>query len=139
MHIPQIAEKVLLSQKKTKTYVLPSGDVAHIQGYEQFALNILLQKYNERFISVHKNVPCIRYEFNGQSKIHYPDIFISSENLLIEVKSGYTLNADYDKNYAKQKAALSKGYRYEFWTFDRSETELQIYSTLDQMKLQHNN
>ncbi len=119
MHIPEIAAKALNSMKKCKDYCLPSGRITHIQGYEHFALDILIKLYEENEIKIHTDVPTIKYILDGIQRFHYPDIFIPKENLIIEVKSGYTLVADRQKNIAKQKAAIAQGYDYEFWSFDK--------------------
>lgn len=133
MHIPEIAEKVILSKKKSKPFTMPSGKVVHTQGYESFALDLLLETYKEDEICIHFNVPSIKYKLDGKNKLHYPDIFLSKENKIIEVKSGYTLIADLEKNKAKQKAAQALGFEYVFWVFGRKKTELKFYTSLDQM------
>ena len=133
MHIQSIAEKVILSKKKSKPFTMPSGKVVHTQGYESFALDLLLETYKEDEICIHFNVPSIKYKLDGKDKLHYPDIFLQKENKIIEVKSGYTLIADLEKNRAKQKAAQALGFEYVFWVFGRKKTELKFYTSLDQM------
>ena len=53
--------------------------------------------------------------------MYYPDFYIPSENLIVEVKSTWTFaHPDkYDKNIAKRDACLAAGYNFEFYIFDR--------------------
>ena len=37
---------------------------------------------------------------------------------MIEVKSTYTMEKDYDTNILKQAAAKELGYKHEFWVID---------------------
>jgi len=53
------------------------------------------------------------YTFEGKHRRYYPDIFIPSENLIIEVKSLYTATQDVDRNNAKWEATKSAGYVFE--------------------------
>lgn len=59
----------------------------------------------------------IDYVFEGKTKIYHPDIYIISENKVIEVKSTYTIKVDVEKNAAKRKAVLDKGMNFEFMIF----------------------
>jgi len=49
---------------------------------------------------------------------YYPDIFLKSENKIIEVKSEYTYRAGYTINMRKKKACLDLGLSFEFWIYD---------------------
>ena len=59
----------------------------------------------------------IDYIFEGKNKVYHPDIYIISENKVIEVKSKYTIKVDIEKNEAKRKAVLDKGMNFEFIIF----------------------
>jgi len=118
VQIPKLYKK--FSEKNSnKKYTLPSGREIHVQGYEPWALDILLLDIDENNINVHLDVPSIKYEMEGKIKIHYPDIFISSKNLLIDVKSGYTFKSAYEKNMMKAKSTVQQGFIYQFWIFDK--------------------
>ena len=112
-------EKQQKSAHKLKEYIMPSGDNRNIQGYEHFALDFLVKLYEESDIFTHKGVPTIKYKFKNKNHIYYPDIFIPSENLIIEVKSIYTYKRYLEKNLAKQQACIDKGYNFMFMIFDR--------------------
>lgn len=118
---PEYAKKCLLNGRKYKKYKMPSGKTVKIQGYENFALDLLLKKYNEDdiFISfeMFKIIPYISYNFKNKSHRYYPDIFIKSTNTIIEVKSNWTFELHKDMNIAKKQACISEGYNFEFLIF----------------------
>ena len=113
---PSIHEKQ--NNYKNKKHIMPSGEIRNIQGYEHFSLNILVEKYEETDILTHKGVPIINYVFEEKERKYYPDIYIKSENLNIEVKSTWTYKKYLDKNLAKQQACLDQGYNFMFMIFD---------------------
>lgn len=114
MHVQSIAEKVF-NNKHKKIYILPSGNTVKIQGFEPHALDILLKLFDESDLKIHKDVPTIKYEFENKQKYHYPDFYIPSKNLIIEIKSTYTYKTDFTKNIEKKKAAIKAGFNYEIW------------------------
>jgi len=115
----KILEKAQKYSRTNKKYTCPSGKTIIIQGYEYFALDILFEKYEEIDILTDKcDVPKINYIFNDKNKVYFPDIYIPSKNLIIEVKSGYTFEKELDKNLAKQEACISEGYNFKFLIFD---------------------
>lgn len=61
-----------------------------------------------------ENYKSIKYEFEGKTKIYYPDFYLKNKNLIIEVKSKYIYEKDLDKNLAKQLACLNQGYNFIF-------------------------
>ena len=58
-------------------------------------------------------VPVIWYEFEGKNRRYYPDIFIPSQNKLIEVKSSFSYQYEEAKNQAKKKACETAGFLFE--------------------------
>lgn len=85
-------EKSIKSSFRRKEYRVPSGKVILLQGGEPYVLNNLLQTYDEQdIVSGAKNVPKISYlDSDCKQKSYFPDFFIPSENIIIEVKSSYT-------------------------------------------------
>lgn len=112
-----------------KEYILPSGKLVKYQGYEHYAIDILLQTYKEEEIDIHPNL-IINYKLEDKDRKHYPDIYIQKDNLIIEVKSNWTYNTTYkssdEKNIEKQKAAKEFGYRYEFWIISNDGNLIEI-------------
>ncbi|WP_407305364.1 hypothetical protein [Acinetobacter sp.] len=116
--VPEIYNTFAI-KNSNKKYTCQSGKTIHVQGYEPWALNILFETYDEADVQCHLAVPSIRYNYEGVDRFHYPDIFIPSRNLIIEVKSGYTFKAMKEMCIAKGNAAIVQGYDYEIWSFDR--------------------
>jgi len=107
---------------REKGYIMPSGAVKIIQGYEPLALDILLEKYNENYIKIDGNVPIISWIDNNHISHKYtPDIYLSNENKLIEVKSTWTYNQPYSNGRMLliPRACIKLGYKYEYWVFDK--------------------
>jgi hypothetical protein len=128
----EIAEKMSNSAYLKKIYTLPSGKNVHVQGYEPFALDCLIQNEQikeEDIVLGCKNVPTIWYiDELGKKHRHYVDIFIPSLNKCIEVKSTWTKEKKKDCIFLKQQAAKDLGYIYEIWVYDRKGNRTEIYS-----------
>ena len=122
MQNSEIFAKAMRNSFKTKNYTLPSGTIIYVQGYEHFALDDLLTVYDEKeiYVSLGKNVPLIKYEFNGKNNCTYhPDIYIERKNLLIEVKSIWTYFLAKERNDAKARACICQGYKYQVRIYNR--------------------
>ena len=117
---PEILDKAIKKQKKRKTFTFPSGNAISCQGYEPFALKELSQTHQELdIITGCKNVPKLSYkDETGKDHKHFVDIFISSENKCIEVKSTWTAKKKQDCIFLKQESAKSAGYKYEIWIYN---------------------
>jgi hypothetical protein len=129
---PEVLDKNIKSNYKTKQYIFSSGRIEHIQGYEHFALDQLI---NEEFINENdiivgcKNVPTIWYIGNdGKNHRHYVDIFIPTQNRCIEVKSTWTAEKNKHNIYLKQQAAKDLGYNYEIWVYNEKEEKISCYN-----------
>lgn len=119
MKVKEFYEKANNSFER-KDYTLPSRKVIKLQGYENYALDLLLQDYDEESIETdRKKIPIITYEYDGKSCKFYPDIYIPSKNKIIEVKSSYTYLAFEDKNNVKIEATARQGYKIEYWIFNK--------------------
>jgi hypothetical protein len=109
---------------KYKDYLMPSGTLLRIQGYEDKALNKLLETKQENEIFTGKNITKytgkIIYVLDGMNKLYMPDIYLKKENKIIEVKSTWTYKIQIDKNNAKAETCRSLGFNFEFWIFDKS-------------------
>jgi hypothetical protein len=122
MQVAEILEKHQRSAFSLKPYTLPSGKEVKIQGYENHALDKLLQTYQEEDLTIGASlVPKIIYIHQQKTKRYYPDIYILKDNLIIEVKSTYTLKRELEKNLAKRRACIEQGYDFKFWIFHRGQ------------------
>lgn len=127
LHYTPSFEKSLNTSYKKKIFVFPSGRMEMIQGYEGFALTELLNSgYKEEDILVsNKEIETytgkIWYiDSEGKRRKYYPDIYIISENKIIEVKSKYTYDSAYSINIRKKKASELLGISFEFWVYNQN-------------------
>jgi hypothetical protein len=128
MQNKKIMTKNTASQYKKKKYKLPSKKEIDIQGYEHFALDDLLQSYNEEeIVTGTDNVPELWYETDKPHR-HYVDFYIPKENVCIEIKSEWTLQSKKDNIFIKQAAAKEAGYKYEIWVYNAKGRKTRIYS-----------
>ncbi len=100
-------------------FEFPSGKVARVQGYEPKVLAKLVIDYTEDDIivgvqNIIDEIGFFHYEYNGETHRYYPDIYIKSENKVIEVKSIYTFNKEKDKNLLKRESVLNKNINFNF-------------------------
>ena len=100
-------------------FEFPSGKVYRVQGYEPIVLTQLLTTYEENDIivgvqNIIDEIGFFKYSLENKEHRYYPDIYLRSENLVIEVKSVYTFNKEKNKNLLKRAAVLSKNYNFKF-------------------------
>jgi hypothetical protein len=127
---PEIMEKQSKNAYKLKDYILPSGNTIKIQGYENYALDELLQNniVEENIVMGCKNVPEIWYnDYNGSSHRYYVDIFIPTQNRCIEVKSTWTAEKKKDCIFLKQQAVTDAGYECEIWVYNGKGEKVECY------------
>lgn len=103
-----------------KDYITPSGNIIKIQGYENIALDELYKTYKEDDIltevkDINKYIGKLFYfDKNNKKHRYFPDFYIKSENMVVEVKSTYTFNVAKEINLLKQKCCLDAGFKYKF-------------------------
>ena len=127
----EVMERMIKGMYKSKQYIMPSENIISIQGYENYALDELLnleQICENDIITGCTNVPTIWYnDENGKKRRHYVDIFIPSQNRCIEVKSTWTAKLNNHTIFLKQKAAKELGYKYEIWVYDNNKTKVELF------------
>ena len=69
-----------------------------------------LNKYYDKFSKIEKG-PSIKYIYNGKNKVYHSDFYISSLNLVVEIKSTWILNID-TKIEEKKKATIDNNFKY---------------------------
>jgi hypothetical protein len=130
--IPEIMSKILRSCFSTKIYLFPSGRAELCQGYEPQCLNHLLTIYKEDDIVVGSStLPPIWYDNQetGKKSRYYPDAYIISENMVIEVKSWWTFKKDYNKNVNKFKRIVEMGFKMVLYICNKKEfIEKHVYT-----------
>jgi len=100
-------------------YIDVDGETIKVQGYERFVVPVLIEKYGRDDVLVGFEIKPIEYELNGELKKYYPDIYIKSENKIVEVKSTYTFDYDKEKNLAKREGCIKRGFGFEFYIWDK--------------------
>ena len=125
MHYTPSFEKSLNTSYKKKIFVFPSGRIEKIQGYEGFSLNELLDAgYQEDDIvvsnkEIESHTGAIWYlDSERKKRKYYPDIYLITENKIVEVKSKYTYKAAYSINIRKKQACIDLGISFEFWIYN---------------------
>lgn len=105
-----------LKKSKYKTFLWCTGEISKVQGYEHIALKELEESgytFND-ILTSKKDMPKIWYSYKSSIHRYYPDIFIPAENLIIEVKSVYTMRYDFYKNMLKAQACKNLGFNFKF-------------------------
>lgn len=129
---PNFADKQFKSVGRYKEIILPSGKIVKVQGYEGTAVFKLLNDgYNEDdlyigAINIHKEIGHIMYYWNNKIKKYYPDIYIKSENKIIEVKSPFTFNLNEELIYAKKDACINANLNFSFMIIDQSNDDIHV-------------
>lgn len=98
---------------------LPSGKIIKVQGYEDIAIDNLLTNYSEDDLiigtkSIHKEIGMIKYTQDEKIRKYFPDIYIKSENRIIEVKSPFTFKINEITNYLKKDACINMNLKFSF-------------------------
>jgi hypothetical protein len=86
----KIAEKSNKNSYRSKEFIWPNETVTKVQGYEHFAIQILLDigYKQEDIITSRTKISEIWYrDLNNKKHRYYCDIYIKSEHKIIEVKS----------------------------------------------------
>jgi hypothetical protein len=129
---PILLEKAFKTGVKFKDYIFPSGKIIQYQGYENFALDELINRENiteENILNGLLNVPEIWY--TGLDNVihrYYVDLFIPSQNRCIEVKSDYTITRDNNTIKLKQQAVKDAGYECEIWVYNSKGEKVECYN-----------
>jgi hypothetical protein len=130
MQNTEIMEKCSKNAYKSKDYILPSGKILKIQGYEHYALDEILKDgiLEEDIINGCSNVPEIWYEDkSGKRHRHFVDIFMPSQNRMIEVKSTWTAEKKKDNIFLKQEAGKLAGFLYEIWVYNNKGEKVECH------------
>lgn len=110
--------------------MMPSGNVVKYQGYENIALDELVQLYEEDDIFIGRLlVPSIIYYIDEKKHVYFPDFFIQKENKIIEVKSEWTIQLRRGNIEEKAQATIKAGYAYEIWVYNdkKIKVETKVY------------
>jgi hypothetical protein len=70
-----------------------------------------LEKYYKKFPDIER-APTIHFIFEEHNKVYYPDFYIPSKNLIIEIKNSYLAKKDKKKLESKKQSVKKLGYNY---------------------------
>jgi len=124
-------EELLKKSFSYKSYRLPSGKIISLQGYEPYIMSYLLKTYNEKDI-LYKNIDIenkigkIYYDNEGKSSRYFPDLYLISENRIIEVKSTFTYELDLIKNISKRNECIKRKINFNFYIYDNINKVIKI-------------
>jgi len=115
MQHPKINENSNINRYKFKAVDIHGRRFSHLQGYEPQGIKYLIENDGipVEEIQSGRKVPKIRYKFQGKNKMYFPDMYIKSKNLLVEVKCKYTYENMLELNKAKRDAAINTGYNFK--------------------------
>jgi hypothetical protein len=125
-----IFEKCMLGQQKTaygyKTYISPSGKIYKVRGYEGLIIDYLIKAgvKEDDITNLRNEIPKIEYVYENKTRLYYPNIFIKSRNILIDVKSTNTYSKESDKNLIKQNACKDLGYHHIMIIWDKKNNHI---------------
>lgn len=104
-------KKSLKSLFSTKPYVLPSGKEIRVMGYENHFLDFVFNNTKLKEEDFDFNVKIVKMP---NDRRYFPDFYIPKLNLIIEIKSNYTLNLHLNKNIENKTECKKQGYNFLF-------------------------
>jgi hypothetical protein len=104
-------ENALKKNYRNKNYILPSGRMIQVMGYEDHFLDFVFGNniLKEEDFSFDRGFR-IKISDKGKHIHYYPDFHIPKFNMIIEIKSKYTYENQKKLNNLKIKKSKSKGY-----------------------------
>ena len=122
----EVQAKSEASSYKFRDYMMLSGNMVKVQGYEHIALDELVQIYEEEDILVGRsNIPTIDYYINDIKHVYFPDFLIKPENKIIEIKSEWTIQLKRGNVEEKALATIKAGYKYEIWVYNNRKVKVE--------------
>lgn len=120
----EIFNKAQKSGFKRREYIMPSGEIIKIQGYENHTLDLLLKTHKEEDLVIRDKeiegfIGKIWYIGEDNKKHRYfPDLYCISENKIYETKSEYTFLKEYNENILKMDATQEINVDFVFYIFN---------------------
>ena len=99
-------------------YGVPCGFLTHKSKAARYKGHVCRSTYEMRFLDFAQDYgytvsvpPRVAYTYEGRSRYYYPDFFIEELDLIVEVKSDWTLQRNFDLNICKFESTLEQGHR----------------------------
>lgn len=117
---PEILENSIKNTFTKKIYTFPSGRTEYFQGYENIALDKLMEFFHEdEIIKKASQMPEIWYcKDDGKYHRYIPDIYVPSKKIIYEIKSTYILKFHLKETDYKRKAVEYLGYTYNLMLYN---------------------
>jgi hypothetical protein len=132
MQNSEVSLRVSKRAYKLKDYILPNNEVVKVQGYEPMALDKIFKEWRidvNDVILDRDEVPEIWwFDDNGNKRRYFPDIFIITKNLIIEVKSNWTFYKKQKETQNKLQATRELGYNTILWVINNKGDILREYN-----------
>lgn len=97
-----------------KKYILPSGNIIFVQGYEPRFLDFIFSNKiieENEMCFLHRQIPYI--DENGIKRRYIPDFYIHKYNLIIEIKSSWILKIQNESRVkCKEEGTKAAGYNF---------------------------
>jgi len=113
--LENIQEKKIINSLKSKKYIMPSGKIIYVKGYEDkfldYIFNNKLCTEDEIVVYPHS----IKYiDEHGTWRLYFPDFYIPKWNLIVEVKSTYVIkHYQGEENFKlKEVFTIISGFNY---------------------------
>lgn len=114
MQVKDIINKANETKLHNNSFAFMIGTQYHVHQcglkYQGSYEKDFLDKYYER-VCIEKG-PTIKYLYNNETHLYFPDFFIKDLNLIIEIKSAYTQEIWKDKITAKEIACINQNFNY---------------------------
>ena len=122
----EIFERIQTSIKKYQKnyYYTLNGIEYRVQGYEpqclDYLINIELIDPRDIILRHIDGRPTIKYfdGANNKFRIYHPDIFIKSQNRIIEVKSEWTYSSEIEEINYKKQGCIESGYKINVYVMN---------------------
>lgn len=145
---PKCRFSLTLQTAFTSKLVSVDGVDFRVQGYEERALRWIISNRDVLATEIlsgydgRDTPPIIEYLWRGKMRKYFPDFYIPKLNLVVEVKSSYTLLGEPSyliSNKRKAKACKRAGYRYALMVMDARGDRIPLpkdWVTLSRKKLE---
>lgn len=128
MQCPELFRKAQAASFCRRPYVSPDGRVFMLLGYEGVALDDILRDEGVKTFYAGEDDAIPVFQYIGEddrTHQYYPDIYIPSENRVIEVKSVFTYNRDPEKTLYKA-LSVSETHLFELRLYDHKKKIVEI-------------
>ena len=105
-------------KRRFKKYQHKNSDLYYQGSYEKDFLDVYYDK-----IRIIKASP-VEYYFDNKIHMYFPDFYLPDYNTVVEIKSSYTYNREYEMNIIKKDACLKNNFNFLF-IIDKKYTEIE--------------